>query len=70
MVDYASPIWALGCTKSSLDKLKIVQKIGGQAIIGYFKTIARNVMEVEARIETVEPRHLKQIQSTWVKWHT
>ena len=70
VVDYPSPIWALGCTKSSLAKLNVIQKIEGQAIIGCFKTVARNVMEVEAGMETVESRHQKQIQSALVKWHT
>lgn len=70
VVDYALLIWALACTRSSLDKLNVIQKIGGQAIIGRFKTVARNVIEVDVEIDTVESRHLKQIRSAWVKWHT
>lgn len=46
-----------------LDKLNVIQKVGGQAIIGRFKTVARNVIEVDVEIDTVESRHLKQIRS-------
>lgn len=70
VVDYASPIWAPSATQSSLCTLDTVQRIGAQAVIGGFRTVARCVAESEAGIEPVSLRHHRQQRTTWIKWHT
>lgn len=40
VIDYASIIWALNSTKSSLSKLDSIQRIAAQAITGAFKTVS------------------------------
>lgn len=70
VVDYASPIWSPGLSASLNNKLNIPQKIGGQAIIGAFCTVASTIAELEAGLEHPTVRHHKQQLRSWVKWHT
>lgn len=59
VVDYASPIWAPGATISALRILDNVQRIGAQAVIGGFSTVARCVAESIAGVEPAILRHHK-----------
>lgn len=54
---------------SALQILEYVQRIGAQAIIAGFNTVARCVSESEASIEPVTLRHHNQQQAAWIRWH-
>lgn len=70
VVDYASVIWSPGLPKSTSKKLDQVQKIGAQAIIGGFRTVALSIAEAEAGLQPTILRHYFQQRSTWISWHT
>ena len=68
--DYASIIWAPNASLSSLSALERVQRIGAQAIVSAFKTVALNIVEAEAGLEgTLTYLHRQHI-ATWVKLHS
>ncbi len=52
VVDYASNVWMHTCGCKAMAGLNRVQKIGAQAIIGAFRTVATAVAEAEASIRT------------------
>ena len=53
-----------------VNKLNIPQKIGGQAVIGAFRTVAAIVRESKAGLESPTMRHHKQQLQLWLKWNT
>lgn len=59
-----------GATQTSLRMLDTIQRIGSQAVIGRFSTVARCVAESEAGIELVNSRHHNQQRNAWIKWNT
>lgn len=50
-MDYASLIWSPGLSVSLINKLNISQKIGAQAIIGAFRTVAGLIAGFEAGLD-------------------
>lgn len=66
VVDYASSVWmhARGVKADSV--LNRVQRIGGQAVIGCFRTIGTAVAEAEANLPTIKERHLRKAVKTWI----
>ena len=56
VVDYASNVWMHECRYKAAIPINRVQKIGAQAIVGTFMTVATSVAEAEAHIPTVEDR--------------
>ena len=70
VIDYASVIWSPGTAKSSLKKLDQIQRIGAQAVTGGFRTVALQVAEAEAGLQSVPLRHYLQQRATWISWHT
>ena len=52
---------------ASLDR---VQRVGAQAIIGSFRTVAVAMAEIEASIRTVRERHADRAAKLWVDLHT
>lgn len=69
VVDYASPIWSPGLSTCLINKLNVPLKIGGQAVIGDFGTMAGIVAESEAGLEPPAVRLYKQPLQAWLKWH-
>lgn len=59
-MDYASLIWSPGLSASLINKLNIPQKIGAQAIIGAFRTVAGSIAESEAGLDPPIILHHKQ----------
>ncbi len=70
VVDYASPIWSPSLSTAIINKLNLPQRVGGQAIIGAFSTVAMIVAESETGLESSIIRHHNQELQTWLKWHT
>ena len=70
IVDYASNIWMHACGVSAITVLNRVQRIGAQAIIGTFRTVATVIGEAEASIQSVRERHLERATKLWVNLHT
>jgi hypothetical protein len=70
VMDYASNIWSHACTGSAMPALNRVQRIGAQAIIGVFRTVATAIGEAEASIPTVLERHQGKAAAFWVDRRT
>lgn len=70
VVDYASPVWMHARRSSALKVLKRVQRIGGQAVIGCFRTVGTTVAEVEAGLPTIEERHSRKALRLWIDLHS
>jgi hypothetical protein len=47
-----------------------VQAIGGQAVVGCFRTVGTAVAELEANLPTIEERHLRKALRMWVDLHS
>ncbi|KAJ6439086.1 reverse transcriptase [Purpureocillium lavendulum] len=56
-MDYASNVWMHARRAKETGWLNKAQRIGAQAIIGAFRTVATAVAEAEASIQTIEERH-------------
>jgi len=69
LVDYASSVWMHECKYKAAIPINRVQKIGAQAIIGTFMTVATKVAEAEAHIPTVEDRHWRRAIKLWTDIH-
>lgn len=70
VVDYASNVWMHECRYKSARPINRVQKIGAQAIVGTFMTVAASVAAVEASIPTVEDRLWNRVIKLWTDIHT
>jgi Reverse transcriptase (RNA-dependent DNA polymerase) len=70
VVDYASNIWMYTYGTAGMASLNRVQRVGAQAIIGSFRTVAVAVAETEASIRTVRERHADRATKLWVGLHT
>ena len=70
VVDYASSVWMHSCNGASMASVYRVQKIGAQAIIGTFRTVATTISEAEASIRTVHERHIEKATKLWVSLRT
>jgi hypothetical protein len=57
VVDYAFNVWMHECRYKAPIPINRVQRIGAQAVVGTFMTVATRVAEAEAHILTVEDRH-------------
>src|SRR5437868_1280778 len=69
-MDYASPVWFLHTPKQRWSALDQAQRIGAQAIVGAFHTVALPVAESEAAIDPVAIRLENQLVRYWVDLHT
>jgi len=56
-MDYASNVWMHARRAKETGWLNKAQRIGAQAVIGAFRTVATAVAEAEASIPTIEQRH-------------
>jgi hypothetical protein len=70
VVDYASNVWMHACGTVGMASLNRVQRVGAQAVIGAFRTVAVAVAEIEASIRTVRERHADRAAKLWVDLHT
>ncbi|KAJ5117633.1 hypothetical protein N7448_011265 [Penicillium atrosanguineum] len=52
VVDYASNVWMHTCKDKAMGPINRVQRVGAQAIVGTFLTVATSVAEAEAHIAT------------------
>ena len=70
VVDYASNVWMHECRYKPAIPINRVQKIGAQAIVGTFMTVAVRVAEAEASIPTVQDRLWKRVIKLWTDIHS
>jgi exonuclease III len=70
VIDYASPIWSFSISTRTAKTISQIQRIGTQAIIGAFRTVALDRAEIEAGIQPTWLRHKDQRIKFWAKSHT
>jgi hypothetical protein len=70
VVDYASNVWMYACKTVPAYAIQRVQRIGAQAIIGSFTSVATGVAEAEAHIATIQERFWRRATKLWVDIHT
>ena len=70
MVDYASNVWMHECNWKAAPAINRVQRIGAQAIVGTFSTVATSIAEAEAHIPTARDRFWKRAIKMWTDIYT
>ncbi|KAG9185064.1 hypothetical protein G6011_03011 [Alternaria panax] len=68
-VDYASNVWMHACKDKLVRPINRVQRIGAQAIVGTFLTVATWVAEAEAHIPSAQERFWKRAVKLWTDIH-
>ncbi|KAL3955841.1 hypothetical protein ACCO45_009860 [Purpureocillium lilacinum] len=69
-VDYASNVWMHACKNKSASAINRVQRVGAQAIVGTYLTVATVVAEAEAHIASAQERFWKRAVKMWTDIHT
>ncbi|KOS36535.1 hypothetical protein ACN38_g12716 [Penicillium nordicum] len=70
VVDYASNVWMHACKDKAIGPINRVQRVGAQAIVGTFLTVATSVAEAEAHIATARQRFWRRAVKMWTDMHT
>ncbi|KAJ5152514.1 hypothetical protein N7492_009794 [Penicillium capsulatum] len=70
VVDYASNVWMHACKDKAIGPINRVQRVGAQAIVGTFLTVATRVAEAEAHIATAQHRFWRRAVKMWTDIHT
>ncbi|KAI1829039.1 hypothetical protein DTO027I6_10118 [Penicillium roqueforti] len=70
VVDYASNVWMHACKDKAMGPINRVQRVGAQAIVGTFLTVATSVAEAEAHIATARHRFWRRAVKMWTDMHT
>ncbi|KAI2928635.1 hypothetical protein CBS147321_10997 [Aspergillus niger] len=70
VVDYASNVWMHAFKNKATGPINRVQRVGAQAIIGTFLTVATSVAEAEAHIATTQHRFWRRAVKLWTDLHT
>ena len=70
VVDYASNVWMHAFKNKNVGPINRVQRVGAQAIVGTFLTVATSVAEAEAHIATVQHRLWRRAAKIWTDMHT
>ena len=70
VVDYASNVWMHACKDKAMGPINRVQRVGAQAIVGTFLTVATSVAEAEAYIATAQHRFWRRAVKMWTDIHT
>jgi hypothetical protein len=70
VVDYASNVWMHACRYKGMALMNRIQRIGAQAVVGAFRTVATAVAEAEASIRTVSERFAVRATKLWVNLRT
>jgi hypothetical protein len=69
-VDYASNVWMHAFKDKAIGPINRVQRVGAQAIVGTFLTVATSVAEAEAHIATARSRFWRRAVKIWTDIHT
>lgn len=69
-VDYGSNVWMHACKDKAIGPINRVQRVGAQAIVGTFLTVATSVAEAEAHIATAQHRFWRRAVKMWTDLHT
>jgi ribonuclease HI len=69
-MDYASNVWMHAFKNQNMGPINRVQRVGAQAIVGTFLTVATSVAEAEAHIATARHRFWKRAVKMWADLHT
>uniref|UniRef100_A0A8H7K5N7 RNase H type-1 domain-containing protein n=1 Tax=Bionectria ochroleuca TaxID=29856 RepID=A0A8H7K5N7_BIOOC len=70
VVDYASNVWMHACKYRRASPINRVQRIGANAIVGVFLTVATGVAEAEAHIASAHERFWRRAIKMWTDLHT
>jgi hypothetical protein len=70
VVDYASTVWMHACKDKASGPINRVQRVGAQAIVGTFLTVATSVAEAEAHIAAAQHRFWRRAVKMWTDIHT
>ncbi len=70
VVDYASNVWMHAFKDKLVGPINRVQRIGAQAIVGTFLTVATSVAEAEAHIASAQDRFWRRAVKLWTDIHT
>src|SRR5436190_21850857 len=65
VVDYASNVWMHTFKDKLIGPINRVQRIGAQAIIGTFLTVAMSIAEAEAHIASAQDRFWRWAVKLW-----
>ncbi|CRL30028.1 Nematode reverse transcriptase-like [Penicillium camemberti] len=69
VVDYASNVWMHALKNQNMGPINRVQRVGAQAIVGTFLTVATSVAEAEAHIATARHRFWRRAVKMWTDLH-
>ncbi|OQE09714.1 hypothetical protein PENFLA_c100G00312 [Penicillium flavigenum] len=70
VVDYASNVWMHACKDKAMGPINRVQRVGAQATVGTFLTVATSVAEAEAHLATVRHRFWRRAVKMWTDIYT
>jgi ribonuclease HI len=70
VLDYASNVWRHAFKDKLIGPINRVQRIGAQAIVGTFLTVATSVAEAEAHIKPAQDRFWRRSIKLWTDIHT
>jgi hypothetical protein len=70
VADCASNVWMHACKDKAMRPINRVQRVGAQAIVGTFLTVATSVAEAEAHIATAQHRFWRRAVKMWTDIHT
>ncbi|KAJ5865178.1 uncharacterized protein N7529_007094 [Penicillium soppii] len=70
VVDYASNVWMHALKNQNIGPINRVQRVGAQAIVGTFLTVATSVAEAEAHIAAARHRFWRRAVKMWTDLHT
>jgi ribonuclease HI len=70
IMDYASNVWMHACRYRRASPINRVQRIGANAIVGTFLTVAISVAEAEAHIASAHERFWRRAVKMWTDLHT
>ncbi len=65
VMDYASSFWMHECHYRAASPIQRVQRIGAQAIVGSFMSVATSVAEAEAHISSAQERFWRKAIKMW-----
>lgn len=68
--NYASSVWLSSISEKTRALFDRIQRIGAQAILGIFKSVALPIAEAEASLIPVKLRHQHQLAWFWINYHT
>ncbi|KAI2791712.1 hypothetical protein POX_c04584 [Penicillium oxalicum] len=70
VVDYASSVWMHACKDKAIGPINRVQRVGAQATVGTFLTVATSLAEADAYIATAQHRFWRRAVKMWTDLHT